>query len=64
MKDIHYKASILNLDASVPNMNNWSIVKLIRHYKCTRSLRNEEAVFSELLRRGKTRQEINDLLTD
>ena len=64
MKNEHSKISITSLDAAVPDMSTWKVSRLVRHYKRTRSLRNEEAVFDELLARGKTRQEINGLLTN
>lgn len=63
MKNERSKISMTNLDTAVPDMTGWTVARLVRHYKRTRSLRNEEAVFDELLASGKTRQEINELLT-
>lgn len=62
MKSEHSKITVTNLDTAVPDMSRWKVSRLVRHYKRTRSLRNLEAVFDELLARGKTHQEINELL--
>lgn len=63
MKDTHYQISMTGLNSPVPNMSNWTVAGLVRHYKRTKSLNNSQAVYNELLGRGKTPQEINELLT-
>lgn len=63
MKSKHSKITVTNLDTPVPDMSGWTVGRLVRHYKRTRSIRNIEGVFDELKARGKSHQEINELLT-
>ena len=62
MQNEQYTIKAISLDTPVPDMSNWTIKGLVRWYKRTKSLRNQEAVFKELQCRGHNFEYINDLL--
>lgn len=63
MADTHTTISLSGLDTPVPDMTGWTQSGLVRWYTRTRSMRNREAVWRELERRGNSRETINAMLT-
>jgi len=62
MQDEHLTVS-LDLESPVPDMTGWTIAGLKRWYHRTRSMRNQEGVFKELLRRGYDHERVSEILT-